>query len=139
MNLIGFNLTKIQAERFDVLKKANLEMDIKFLNVVKEKVNILKESEAVKITFKKSLIYKDPTDKDAKEQAKILFEGKIILSLTKEESKDILKSWKKKQLPPNIGVYLSNLIIKRCASKAFQLQDELNLPSHLKIPSVSNK
>ncbi|MCH7567832.1 MAG: hypothetical protein IIA87_00250 [Nanoarchaeota archaeon] len=135
MQVIGFNFTKISAERVLDFKKSKVDIDIQFTNIEKEKIDLLKDSEALKVTFKHILNYNAEDEKDPK-QGEIAFEGHLVLTVTKDESKEIMKTWKKKTLPNNITLLISNLILKRCASRAFQLQDELGLPSHIRVPRL---
>lgn len=135
MQLIGFNLTKISASKKESFKKSALDLDIEFTNVEKQKLDILKDSDAVKISFKHVLSYLNNEEKK-ESQGEVSFEGHLMLNVTKEELQTIIKTWKKKILPENITYFVSNLILKRCSPKAFQLQEELGLPTHVRVPSV---
>ena len=101
MNILGFNLTKIAANRSSkILPNPMMNTNIEFLDVVKEEIEMLKENDAVKITFKFSVDYADSKEKDKKTpeiEGKVEFEGIIILSASKDEAKDIFKFWKKKR------------------------------------------
>ncbi len=139
MQVIGFNFTKIAAEKFPTFKSGkSINNNIEFLSLDKEKIEILKDLEAVRISFKYSLTYKDSTESKEKD-GEVFFEGFIVLSLTKDESKDLLKVWKKKELPAGIRIPLFNLLIRKCAARALSLQEELNLPPHLSIPQLTPK
>ncbi len=139
MQIIGFNLTKILAEKSAPFKKANIINDISFTNVEKAQLDLLKkESEASKISFSYALQYEDPNKKENR-LARLLFEGFVILSMTKEESKEVIKSWKKKQLPQHMHISLFNAILHKCTPRAVYLQDEISLPSHLPIPRLTPK
>ena len=140
MQVIGFNFTKISAEKAQTSKNLKINSNIEFINLEKEKIDLLKDSEAVKVYFKHSLTYE--TDEEKKETPKageLLFEGTMLLSVTKQEAKDIFKNWKKKQIHPSLRMPLFNLILKRCAPKAMQLQEEIGLPSHIPIPRLTQK
>ena len=86
----------------------------------------------LKISFKFLVEYLE-TEKKKDRIADLEFEGTIMLSVDKEESKEITKEWKKKKLPDNLRISLSNLVLKKTAPKALTLQDELNLPSHITV------
>ena len=145
MRIIGFNFTKIAAEKNLETYKPNVSTNIEFLNVEKEDVNLLKDSEATRVSFKYTLSYdnaKDPESAKRKIEGKsgeVIFEGKIILSLDKDESKNIYKAWKKKELPNDFKVPLFNLILRRCTSKSLSLQDEIGLPPHIPMPRLEKK
>ncbi|MEK6854726.1 MAG: hypothetical protein AABX73_00720 [Nanoarchaeota archaeon] len=140
MQTIGFNITKIHAERTENPNRASINNNIEFTNIEKEKIDILKDLEAIKIAFKYSLTYTNPEKKEAQNPeeklAEVFFEGFLILSLDKEKAKEFHKAWKKKQIPKTEVIPLYNTILKRCTIKAATLQEELGLPSHLKIPQL---
>ena len=52
MQIIGFNLTKVLAERSPDFTRSAINTNIEFSNVEKEKVDLLKDAEAIKISFK---------------------------------------------------------------------------------------
>ena len=138
MQVIGFSFKKISAEKFQPFKKANVGNNIDFVNIEKEHIDVLKEAEAAKISFTYSLIYEDPEKKENK-LAELTFQGTIVLSITKEESKEISKAWKKKQLPPPVRIALFNVILRKCTPKAIYLQDEIALPPHIPMPRLTLK
>lgn len=136
MQLIGFNLKKIHAERSQNFKRGPINTNIEFVEVEKDKVDFLKDLDAIRISFIFTVTYADPEKKDEPKQGEVLFEGDLALSATKDELKDIIKSWKKKQLPDNIRFPLINYILKKCSARALSLEDELNLPTHIPFPQV---
>lgn len=138
MQVIGFNLTKISAEREPVLKPNNtINTNIEFKDVEKEQVALLKESDAVKLSFAFTVTYEEKEKKT--QEAKISLEGFMVLSAEKDEIKDILKSWKKKEVPQNLKIPLFNVILQKCSLKALQLEEELNLPNHMPFPRITGQ
>ena len=138
MQLIGFNLRKISASRSSDFKKSSINTNIEFVDVIKEKLDLFKEEDALKISFSFMATYTDAEDKE-KSNGEVNFEGDIILSTNKDESKDIIKSWKKKQISDNIRIPLINFIIKKCSVKALSLEEDLNLPAHIPFPQVQKQ
>lgn len=138
MRVIGFNFTKVSAERQPSFKsKSAINTDIEFKDIDKEELDLLKDKEPVKVSFLFKITYTNQENKkDKNPDAELSFEGSIILSTDKEESKEILKSWKKKEMPNSFKIPMFNLILKKCTPKALQLQDELNLPSHIPMPQL---
>lgn len=140
MKILGFNLTKISSSRtHTILQSPMMNTNIEFLDVIKEELEMLKDDEAVRISFKFSVDYADSKEKDKKDpkiEGKVEFEGIIILSTTKEESKELLKSWKKKQIPDSIRIPLFNVILRKCSPKALDLEDQIGLPLHLPFPQI---
>lgn len=139
MQVIGFNFTKISAQRTpEKFGKFKKNMNFEFDNIEKENVNFLKDMEAAKISFKHSLTYENLENKKAN-HGEITFEGNILLGLTKDESKDLQKSWKKKEISNSLRMALSNVLLQKCTSKTIQLQHELNLPSHVAFPRLTQQ
>jgi hypothetical protein len=135
MKVIGFNFTKISSERQSVPEKTSINTNIEFTEVEREKVELLKDSEPLKISFKCSWVYSNAEKKEAK-FGEISFEGNIILAAEKEESKEILKSWKKKKISPTMQIPLFNLILKKCTPRAAHYADEIALPSPIPLPKI---
>ncbi len=139
MNVIGFSFTKISAEKNQAKITSPPGVSLEFTNLEKEPLDILKDAEAIKVFFKHSISYQEAEKKKEAPQGAVNFEGSIVLSVSKEEAKELFKSWKKKQLPPNINIFLFNLILKKCTPKAVFLEDEVNLPFHTPMPKFSPK
>src|SRR3989344_2961080 len=114
MQLIGFNLTKVYGEKYSGFSKAGVNNNIEFTNIEKDKLDILKDLEVVKISFKYALLYGDiekPEEtKEKDKQGEIYFEGNMILSTTQDEAKYFHKSWKKKEVPKSAIAPLYNFI-----------------------------
>ncbi len=140
MNVIGFNFTKISAERSISSKiKLSTDTNIHFTEVVKETLPFLKDTEAVRLNFSFSIIYNSTEEKKPEKHGQILFEGSLILSSSKEETKELLKSWKKKEIPSHMHLGLLNFILQKCSVKALALEEELALPSHVPLPNIQPK
>ena len=125
MQIIGFNFTKVSAERKEKLEgKLEVSQNIDIVDVAKEAVDLSK-NEILKVSFKFTVAY-------LKDFAKLEFKGNILLLPTEEELKDFLKSWKSdKQLPNTHKIPLFNFIMSKCNVKALSLEDELALPLHI--------
>jgi len=138
MKVIGLNFTKISAAKDENFKVGPaINTDIEFTNVEEESVSLLKEdSQALKSAFRFSVSYLESEDKKSKKNAEIILEGNIIVSGTKDEAKDVQKAWKKKEIPNSFKVPLFNLILRKCSPKALQLEEELNLPTHIPLPQI---
>lgn len=139
MRLIGFNFTQIAAERKQSLQQGmNINTNIEFTDVQEEKVEMLKDKTPLKVSFSQVITYSSP--KDAKKQeefAKLTFTGSMLLAASSEDAKELLKSWKKKEVPSGVKIPLFNIILSKCAVKSLQLQEELNLPFHPQLPRLS--
>src|SRR4030042_29768 len=99
MRVIGFNFTKISIEKnkepSEVADKLNTKTKIDIAEINEIKSHILKtKDELIGVTFAYKVDYEP-------EVAKILLEGKILFSADSKAIKEILKQWKKKNMPEN--------------------------------------
>ncbi len=131
MKLFGFNFKKIEIERlsetFENLK-VNTNINIGSIEKIDSKV-IKGKEEILQINFTYTINY-DP------KIAKIEFIGNVILSVDPKISKEILKEWNDKKISQKLRVPLFNIILRKSNIKALQLEDEMNLPLHIPLPSV---
>ena len=147
MQTIGFNFTKISAERFPTAGNIAPSMKIEFTNVEKENLSLLKENEAIKVSFNFLISYEPPQKKDEEKSkkktksseklAEISFCGSIVFSCSDEESKEFQKSWKNKQVPKQYAVPIYNFLLRKCSTKALSLEEDLNLPPHVQLPQFT--
>ena len=131
MKLLGFNFTKIQVEklkeRVDGLK-IGTRIDVSEIN--EAKTGILKtKDEILSIKFKYGLDYEPG-------MAKLDLEGNLVISLESKEAREVLKQWKDKKMPESFRMTLFNLILRKASLKALQLEEEMNLPIHLQLPTL---
>lgn len=140
MQIIGFNLTKIAVEKAPDFKRTAINTSIEFTNIEKEKIDLLKDREALKITFKFSILHGEGDQNNPPKEEEVLgkanFEGIIMLATEKDEAKQIQKSWKKKQVSAQFQVPLYNFILRKCSPKAIALSDDIGLPFHMPIPQI---
>ena len=131
MNIVGFNFLKVSVSRDAKIKKIdNISTSIDVLDLTKEVVPFLKESEGLKINFKYLVDYEP-------KYAQILFEGVLMVSAAPDTVKETLKQWKKKQLSNDFKVPLFNTIMSKCNLKALNLEEEMGLPLHIQFPHFS--
>ena len=130
MQVIGFNFTKILAERIGLPQgKVNINMTIDFPNLEKESAKALSK-EVLRTDFKFGIFYE--------KIAKFEFNGSVYFAATPEKIKETMKKWvKEKKLPDEARVPLLNFVLGKCNIKALQLEEEFNLPSHIPLPKVS--
>ena len=135
MQLVGFGLKKVLAERYPNFKRGHINTNIEFKEVEKEEIGFLKDAEGLKISFVFSISYLDAEKKEEK-YGEVTFEGEMALSVSKEEFKEFTKSWKKKQIPEEYHISLINFIIRKCSTKALALEEALAIPFHIPFPQV---
>jgi hypothetical protein len=131
MKIVGFNFRKLNIEKtsdkFESLK-INTNIDITNVKQIKPEIFQSKE-EIVEVEFDYFINY-DP------DIAKLSLSGTILVMAESKIIKDFIKQWKQKKLPEEHRILIFNVILKKSNLKAMQLEDELNLPLHIPLPSV---
>jgi hypothetical protein len=139
MQVIGFNFTKVLAEKEAGVYKYTLNTNIEFTDIIKENLALLKDTRGLKIMFKYSVDYSNEEKKKDKKMGLLEFDGSIVFAVDKKEEKELLKGWKKKQMPPSFQIPFYNIVLKKCSPKAVYLADELGLPSPVPLPKIQPK
>jgi len=134
MKIIGFNFNKISIERFsDKIEKLKINTNIDISEITDLKPDFFKTKEGVlKVNFSYKINY-EPNF------AKIEFVGHLLITLDQKTMKDVLKQWKDKKIPENFQINLFNIILRKSSIRALQLEDEMNLPLHISLPTVKQK
>ncbi|HTY43883.1 MAG TPA: hypothetical protein VMC80_01440 [Patescibacteria group bacterium] len=134
MRAIGFSFKKINVEKLasnsleDVKINANIEISEVFS--VKPTDLLKPKDELLGVRFVYTLFYEP-------EFAKLAFSGEIIFEVDPKVSKDILKSWKdSKEMPEDFRMLVFNVILRKCNLKALEIEDDMNLPLHMPMPTV---
>ncbi|MEK6926563.1 MAG: hypothetical protein AABW50_04770 [Nanoarchaeota archaeon] len=130
MKLFGFNITKINAEKFSGSAgelKINTKLDIKEILDSKSETFKIKE-ELISVDFVFSIDY-DPN------LAHIEIGGRLVLGLDSKIAKDVLKEWKDKKISEEFRIFLFNIILKKASLKALEIEEDMNLPFHIQFPS----
>jgi hypothetical protein len=141
MQIIGFNLTELHAERGEsILAPYNVNTNIDFLELTKQPADLLKDSEALKAEFVFIVSYtKNEEKKKNTSLAEVRIKGNVIIAVSKEEAKELEKNWKKKNLIDTTKIQLFNFILRRSTPKAIQLEEDTGIPLHIPMPRVSPK
>jgi hypothetical protein len=134
MRLVGFNFNKIDIEKkLDNKENIKINTNIHISNISSIKSNFFNPNNTLLgIKFNYKIDY-------SPDIASIFFEGNVLLSIEEKEAKDILKEWKNKKLKGNFKEVLFNIIFRKCNIRAFQLEDEFNLPIHLQLPILKDQ
>lgn len=129
--IVGFNLSKVSIEREKGIKgKIEIKSNLNITDIKKENLEISKENEVLAFEFSFTINYEPKI-------AEIVFQGDVLLMVSPAESKEILKKWKKKEILDSIRLLLFNIILTKCNIRALQLEEELNLPTHIPLPKLS--
>lgn len=134
MKLLGFNFTKIKAEKtqnkFEELKISN-KIDI--LDIKEETQDLIKtDDNLVSIDFSYELAYEEDI-------AKIFLEGTLLLGLDKKLFDEVIKEWKNKETPEEFRFNVLNIVLRRSTLKVLELENELNIPFHIQFPAFKKK
>ena len=135
MGVIGFNFTKISAQRNEGKgTQVNIKNNISIKNVEEEKTPITgKDQSSLKVEFEFSSIYEP-------DLGNISIHATVLALESKEEGAKNIKEWKeKKKLPDNFMRHTFNFMLRRCNIKALVLAEDLNLPSPIQLPKLQSK
>jgi hypothetical protein len=137
MRAIGFSFRKINVEKLSSNSiegvKVSANIDISEITSVKPSDMLKTKDELLVVKFTYIVSY-DP------DFAKLAFSGDIVLEIEPKISKDILKSWKEnKEMTEDFRIFVFNIILRKSNLKALELEDEMNLPLHIPMPSVQKE
>jgi hypothetical protein len=128
LKLVGSRIVKINAERNHDFS-GKLEMST---NIQIKEIELIKDSkETIKVTYLFEIDYK--------ELGKVSVEGNIFLTGETKIIKELLKNQKDKKYETPTHIAITNLIIQKASVKAIELEEELMLPIHIKLPTLSIK
>lgn len=137
MKVIGFGFNKLSSQKFDAYKQGtNKTTNIEITNVEKEDLPFESKNDNYKISFKFEVLYSNPESKKENKVGEVVIEGSLNILLENENSKDLVKSWKKKELSNAVKQPLFNMILRKCSIRAISLEEEVGLPSHIPIPQI---
>lgn len=131
MKLLGFNFSKISGEKNSIeFKNHKIETNVDISEIKVVDSSLLTSNEVVMaVNFTFSLRY-------VPDIAKMIFEGSILISEDSKTSKELLKDWEAKKLPAGFKLNIFNIVLKKCHIRALSLEEELNLPTHIKLPTL---
>ncbi len=131
MKLIGFNFTKINAQKSEkIIENVNIKTNIDVSDIHEVKSDFFGSKESlVGVKFGYKIDYEP-------EFAGILFNGTVLFSTNSKESVEILNQWEQKKILDKFKIPLFNIILKKSNLRALQLEEELNLPLHIPMPSL---
>ena len=131
MKVIGFNFNKISIERLsDNIQNLKIKTNIDIAEIKEVKNNLIKTDESIlSIKFIYIVDY-DPNF------AKIELSGNILFEIASDDAKKVMEGWKNKNINEDFKIALFNLILRKSNVKALQLEDDMNLPLHISLPSL---
>ena len=132
MTIVGFNFTKIEAEKKDMIKgKINVNNNVSIKEVEEKKISLANDKQKV-LSFTFEFIAKyDPN------VGSIKFVGDVLFMDEAKKAKEILDGWKKdKKLPKEIMPGILNTVLTKCNIQALILSEQINLPPPIPLPKV---
>lgn len=135
MTVISFTFDKYNVERKKQLEvPINVENGMNITDVREENIPLSNGNKETVLRFH----YEYKVDYKPN-QAIIEIAGHLIYLPPKGDSKEILATWQKeKKLDKEIMQQVMNNILLRCQVKALALGQDLNLPPHIRLPSVTS-
>ncbi len=131
MRLLGSKIFKLHAERNpDFDGKLELKTNINIKSIEKYKPENVK-IESLKINSIFEIKYG--------ELGKIEIEGQLFIDAEDKEMDTIIENYKSKNFDTPEQMAIMNLIIQKFSIKAFELEEELGLPIHIKLPTLQSK
>ena len=134
MTIVGFNFTKIGAEKKDIAKgKINISNNVAIDNVDEKKISLANDKQKVlAFTF-------NFTSKYEPDIGLINFVGDILLMEEARRAKEILDGWKKdKKLPKEIMTPILNTVLSKYNIQALILSEQINLPPPIPLPKLQS-
>ena len=135
MTILGFNFTKIEAEKKAGVKgKININNNVTIKDIGEIDFSIGKQKQnALKFVFQFVSSYEPGL-------GKIQFEGEILYLGDDKKNKEILANWKEdKKVPKDIMANMLNTILVKCNVQALIISQDLNLPPPIPLPKVEAK
>ena len=132
MSIIGFNFTKIAAERNEGIQgQVNIKNNLAIKGIEKQDLSITsKDQFGLKVSF-------EFTSKLEPNMGSITIHANVLMLETKEEGQKILAEWEKtNKLDDELMKQTFTFMLRRCTIKALLLAEDLNLPSPLPLPQV---
>ncbi|HII17388.1 TPA: hypothetical protein HA361_05740 [Candidatus Woesearchaeota archaeon] len=135
MSVVGFNFTKILAEKQEVAKgKVNIKNNVTITGIEESDISLGKgDQKAMKISFTYTSEYEPKV-------GKVTIEGSMLYIAEPANAEDILKQWKKeKKIASDIIAPVLNATLSKCTVQALNLTQEINLPPPIQLPRVDLK
>ena len=128
IKLVGSRFTKVFGERLpDFSGELTMKSNIQIISV--DKVKDAKETIKIEYAF----------DIDYGELGKVEIKGLLFLSTDSKTIKDIQKAVKDKKIDSRENITLTNLVMQKASIKAFEIEEELGLPIHIRLPTIEIK
>jgi len=132
MTIVGFNFTKILAEKTqDIGGKISISNNVSIKGVEEANLHLGKAGQnALRFAFEFTSKY-DP------KVGNILLEGNVLYVGEQKKIKEISGSWKKdKKIPNDVVKDVLTVVLNKCNIEALILSRDINMPSPVPLPKV---
>ena len=131
MAIVGFNFTKINAERTAIAQgKLNVSNNVALKDVEESKMPFGK-AKALKLTFSFNVNYEPKI-------GQIVLEGEILYLV--DNADKIIEDWKKnKKIPNDLMTEVMNHILTKANIEALLISKEMGMPPPIMLPKVQPK
>jgi len=131
MTVIGFTFSKINIERKAAIpQKIEVRSKINIHDISPQDVKLVQGKDTLRFEFSYNIEY-------SPDLAHVNFGGHLLMVFDSKEAESILSAWKKdKTISKNVKASAYNTIFHKCNVKAFELEEDFNLPLHLKLPTI---
>lgn len=127
LKLMGSRFTSISGKRQSNFKgNLSVNANIKITNIE----TVKETKEAIKVEYDFGIDYGESGNVDLK--------GILFLYTDSKTIKILVKSWKEKKFDTPEHVKITNAIIQKATVKALELEEELGLPFHIRLPSLKS-
>ncbi len=131
MPIVGFNFTKITAEKNNAVKgNISINTNVQIKDVKDTKMKMPSKQKTIEVDFHYIAKF-DP------KLGSMDFEGNMILLEDEKRANELLKYWKKnKKLPDEFVPVVMNTALNRCSIEAVILSKDINLPAPVQMPKI---
>ena len=133
MAIVGFNFTKITAEKGDspIKGKIDIKNNVSITDVEEAKLALGSSAhKTARFTFDFSAIYEPKI-------GSIKFNGDVLYMSDAAKVDELVKSWKKnKKVPQEVMAGVINTVLNKCNVQALIISQQINLPSPIPLPKV---
>lgn len=131
LTLMNSRLTKVSGNRnVDFSGKITMNQNIKISNIEKFKP-VSSKTESIKATYSFEIDYGD--------LGKVDIEGILFMGADSKTMKKVLDEYKEKKFDSAEQITIMNMIIQKASIRAFEIEEELGLPIHIRLPQLSPK
>ncbi len=135
MPIVGFNFTKITAEKGEIAKgDININANVAIKDAKDTKIKMAdNKQKTIKVDFHYSAKYEPKV-------GNIDFEGNLIILEEGKKANEILASWKKnKKLPEDCAAMVMNSVLTKSIIEGIVISRDIGLPPPIQLPSISQK